>query len=254
MQPYTIHAFFMQKAGNRADEYEDAYAYTAQADENGDLWFAIADGATETSFSGEWARLLTSAYAEKRLTTITPDAIQPLSAEWEAKIAGQTAGAPLPWYAETKLIDGAASSLVGLHITASGGWKAIGAGDSCLFQVRGMQVVASFPLSQPDEFNSRPLLISTQKGYNTALAELQAEGEWLPGDMFYLMTDALAHWFLKRPTDYIPRLNSLGPRRFEKLIHYLRAEKLCKNDDVTFLRVRLNAPLGEAEGGNLAES
>jgi hypothetical protein len=234
MQPYTIHAFFMQKAGNRADEYEDAYAYTAQADENGDLWFAIADGATETSFSGEWARLLTSAYAEKRLTTITPDAIQPLSAEWEAKIAGQTAAAPLPWYAETKLIDGAASSLVGLHITASGGWKAIGAGDSCLFQVRGMQVVASFPLSQPDEF--------------------KAEGEWLPGDMFYLMTDALAHWFLKRPTDYIPRLNSLGPRRFEKLIHYLRAEKLCKNDDVTFLRVRLNAPLGEAEGGNLAES
>jgi hypothetical protein len=253
MQPYTIHAFFMQKAGNRADEYEDAYAYTAQADEQGDLWFAIADGATETSFSGEWARLLTSAYAEKRLTTITPETIQPLSAEWEAKIAGLTVAKPLAWYAETKLIDGAASSLIGLHLAASGAWRAIGAGDSCLFHVRGGQIIAAFPISQPEAFNSRPLLISTHKGFNNGLTEMQAEGTWLPGDAFYLMTDALAHCFLKKPGDYIGRLNTVGPRRFEKLIHWLRAEKLCKNDDVTFLRVRLNAPPGESQGGDLAE-
>ena len=45
---------FVPKHGNAEDEYEDAFAA-------GSKRFAIADGASESSFAAPWARLLTEA-------------------------------------------------------------------------------------------------------------------------------------------------------------------------------------------------
>ncbi|MGH7226717.1 MAG: hypothetical protein ACRELF_26170, partial [Gemmataceae bacterium] len=51
------HAFHVHKRGNAPDEYEDAFAGdTAKAR------FAIADGASESSFAAMWAQLLTEGF------------------------------------------------------------------------------------------------------------------------------------------------------------------------------------------------
>ena len=59
-------AYWLPKEGSREDEYEDAFAPAQAADDApSEFLCAVADGATETSFSGLWAQLLVEAYTGK---------------------------------------------------------------------------------------------------------------------------------------------------------------------------------------------
>jgi hypothetical protein len=61
-------AFWLPKAGNSDSEYEDAFFPRRLKRRNGRrLRFAVADGATETSFSGVWARLLVSSFVRRAI-------------------------------------------------------------------------------------------------------------------------------------------------------------------------------------------
>jgi hypothetical protein len=169
---------------------------------------------------------------------------------------GTGRGGPLPWYAEEKLRSGAFSSLLGLTIRCNSSaenivavtWEAMAIGDSCLFQVSNDNLVAAFPLDHSDDFNSRPILLSTNPADNEYLSEhiIFSEGTVEAGDTLYLMTDALACWFLKdseqggKPWE----IKRSSQEDFERWIAKLRKDKLIRNDDVTMLRVE---PLLEAE-------
>jgi hypothetical protein len=70
------------------------------------------------------------------------------------------------------------------------------------------------------------------------------DGTWQRGDSFYLMTDALACWFLRgveREEDPCATLDELAgkeePDPFGSLIAELRASGSIRNDDVTLLAV-----------------
>ena len=52
-------AWWAPKSGNTASEYEDAYAVKPEA-----LRFAVADGASETSFARQWAELLVEGFVQ----------------------------------------------------------------------------------------------------------------------------------------------------------------------------------------------
>ncbi|MDQ3816980.1 MAG: hypothetical protein M3362_04725, partial [Acidobacteriota bacterium] len=58
-------------------------------------------------------------------------------------------------------------------------------------------------------------------------------------DVFYLMTDALACWFLTEVENgNEPWMINRGPqKRFEKWINKLRANMKIRNDDVTMFRI-----------------
>lgn len=245
----TAHSFWMPKAGNRAEEYEDAFAHTP-LNEAGvpEFLCAVADGATETSFSGLWARLLTAAYVERRLVGIDPPAVARLAQDWQAEIAARTRDKPLPWYAEEKLQSGAFSSLVGLYLAPPRYWRAVAVGDSCLFQLRRGRIIRAFPLMQSADFNNRPALISTQADGNRALVPVVVEGEWRDEDCFLMMTDALAQFFLAQ-REQLSRLLWMPLRdkflrlrsqpAFADMVTRIRRERLCRNDDVTLVRVRV---------------
>lgn len=240
-------AFWLQKAGNAGDEYEDAFApIDPQAGDHAEFRCAVADGATETSFSGLWAQLLVDAYAGDGLAHIKPETIRPLAARWRAVIDERAASKPLPWYALEKLERGAFSSLLGLTLRANGAWRALCIGDSCLFHVRPQQAIRAFPYYQPEQFNNHPALIATRA--DAGISGLVARGSWLPGDQFLLMTDALAHFFLsQRHLREQIAAEGLDQAGFETLIGSARDERLCKNDDVTLLRI---TPMpGDGDGG-----
>jgi hypothetical protein len=244
--------FWMPKAGNTLAEYEDAFWPRYELiRESGPVRLAVADGATETSFSGLWARLLVSSFGRGRLMPDSfPAEIQRIRRVWRHAV-GQK---PLPWYAEEKLRSGAFSSLLGLTLLApeipvesTGEWQATAIGDSCLLQARHGALVCSFPFSHSDEFNSRPRLLSSLDGDDSAdLALANVSGRWQAGDSFYLMTDALAAWSLRRlesNDDVFERLNSLQIQTdFESLVEQLRSTRdgdgvpLLKNDDVSLVR------------------
>lgn len=242
-------SWWLPKRGNTAEEYEDAcWPRDLCSGPCAAFRCAVADGATETSFSGLWARLLVRAHGRGRLTPRgLPEALRPLQREWRRRVSAT----PLPWYAEQKADQGAYAALAGLTLTApcsgrGGGWHALAVGDSCVFQLRGGGLVATLPVACSADFTSRPALLSSDAAANEGLAgRLTAvSGEWAPGDTFYLMTDALAQWFLhniedgRRPSP-LPR----EPRAavFEEWIGDLRARGEIRNDDVTLVRVEVEA-------------
>lgn len=233
--------FHVPKAGNTEQEYEDAFWPVVDLDQKlQTLKYAIADGATETSFASAWAQLLVKAYCAGRFNhRLKSTALADLRQQWSTAVSSES----LPWYAEEKLRYGAFSSLLGVTLyqrrSGSAGWRAIAIGDSCLFHIHNDQVAAAFPLDRSEAFNSRPFLLSSigsreerrPKDFSTLSGDLQVD------DTLYLMTDALACWFLtlveagKEPW----KLKYTG--QFERWIKSLRGKKTLKNDDVTLVRI-----------------
>jgi hypothetical protein len=241
-------AFWLQKDGNSAEEYEDAFAVDQREMAPGlVLRLAIADGATETLFSGLWARLLADAYCNGELTTLRFDAsLASLQNEWSRQVGTNSE----TWYGERKASLGASSTFLGLSVSQESGdskqrgeWRAIAVGDSCLFQIRDNNLIAAFPNTKSSQFDSRPFLLSSNPQGNMPLSDAMANhrGSWEAGDEFFLMTDAVAQWFLaafeqgRSPWRDI-RGHATTEDEFVRWISNTRKQGSLRNDDVTLVR------------------
>ena len=110
-------ALWAPKAGNRSDEYEDAFwpqrTINRTVNRSGSFRFAVADGATETSFAGLWARRLVRAYGSGCFAGRNwQNQLRREQAAWYAEVLQK----PLPWYAEEKVHSGAFAALLGLEL------------------------------------------------------------------------------------------------------------------------------------------
>jgi hypothetical protein len=241
-----FHGFKLPKRGHTAEEYEDAYAAEPEVGR-----FAVADGASESSFAGMWAKLLVEGF-------VRPPKDVPLEGDWRAPLRQRWAEAvdakKLPWFAEEKREMGAFATFLGLTIKQAkagtgGRWQAISVGDSCLFQVRQDHLLEAFPLSKSQDFGTRPALIgSRETPAQVATAPGKIEwGRWNPGDRLFLMTDALAQWFLARHEAKLMPWHSIGKRLaepkgdavFAAYLEQQRDQQQLKNDDVTMLVIDL---------------
>jgi hypothetical protein len=244
----TCQARSLAKCGNAPEENDDAH-WCPRRSERPTFRCAVADGATEASFSGQWAKMLVEAYGRGRFSTHAPlRSIARLQRVWHAQVTSM----PLPWYAEEKLKMGAFSSLLGLSIHAATdglrapSWTAVSVGDSCLFQIRADRLLRSFPIARSDAFDNRPFLLASIAERNVGLSAHmeRAFGDWDAGDAFLLMTDALAAWFLraaeKEATPWIDLARAAQSEEcFAGFVSRLREDRLLRNDDVTFLCVMM---------------
>jgi len=239
-------AFWLPKAGNTEEEYEDAFWISEAGDSNLESFrCAVADGATEASFSASWAQLLVRAYCEGKFDQgLLEGAVKDLEAEWLKGVGSE----PLPWYAEQKLLSGAFSSLLGVTLqeniskSANGCsilWKATAVGDSCLFHVRDDRLIESFPIKHSGDFGSRPVLISSRQEFNHHLSTntLECEGDLEIDDSLYLMTDALACWFLSVVEQGGKPWKIKRWLQIDRWVNGLRRTKKIRNDDVTIVRI-----------------
>lgn len=165
----------------------------------------------------------------------------------------------MPWFAEERVRRGAFSTLLGLLLeaggvksSAGGRWTALAVGDTCLFQVRGAELITRFPIERSDEFGSHPLLICSNPDRNQVIWEqtdwIEKTGQWKIDDIFLLMTDALADWFLNQVargeqpwltlTEVTERTQLLSSY-FGEWIDEMRASKVMRNDDVTLLMIHM---------------
>lgn len=257
---FTLKTFWLHKAGNRPEEYEDAFfprykRPSQHIPRKRCPRFAVADGTTVGMLSGEWARLLVSLYCEPgtEQADIDDRFLQRAYHRWEEQKKAYLAdrerrNKPLMWFEEPGLAAGAFSTLLGLSLGTEEDrcLHAEAVGDSCLFQVRDDELLVKFPHDDPSQFNSSPPLLCSNPKNNGRLQEHVArlEGDWLPRDRFYLMTDALACWFLKevvaggKPWQHLDRIN--GQSAFEGLVNDLRESKQIRNDDVTLMHLRMS--------------
>lgn len=266
-----LETFWLPKNGACDSEYEDAFLPATESER--DLSFrlgqpmniAIADGATEASFSRDWAKDLTSAYVRdpcafyrKNARKQLPTLIGELGARLNSRIGELLRASDVPWYAEEKAQQGAFAALLGLTVweigndrSERGKWRAAAIGDCCLFHIRNRELLVSFPLENSAQFNNHPCLLSSRSDVNGALSEhhLEKSGTWQDGDEFLLMTDAMACWFLQRwelRSDPLELLDHVRDQHcFAKLIKQERGERLpdgtplLRNDDVTLTRCLL---------------
>lgn len=234
---------WLPKKGNSSEEYEDAASPVDPVDCVVDSFrCAVADGATETSFSGQWAKLLADGYVDgaERIG---------LKRQWMESVSTKE----LAWYAEQKAESGAYAALVGLQIMAGddngGTWECEALGDCCLVIVRKGKLVELFPLTQSEEFNSSPVLISSNledESEDNQVAVTKC-GAWENDDVIYLLSDAIARWTYKREEEHGDAANWLaGLKTQEQIDEFVDIQRtlldgfslpLMRNDDVTLLRL-----------------
>lgn len=248
--------FWLPKAGNHADEYEDAfkvrYPQRIGASSYGVARVAVSDGATESAFAREWANALTDVFAARppNLCGLTEDSLnswlEPAQARWRDDVPWDR----IPWHREAKARAGAFATLLGLTIGTSMdnsrqlSWQAVAVGDSCLFVVRDDRLLLSFPLYDATQFdNNPPLICSNPANANCLWKETYlARGECAAGDLFILASDALACWFLaqnadgKKPWDALMTLDS---SRWEVWVEEARRSGSMRNDDTTLVIIKV---------------
>jgi len=245
-----LRALHAPKEGNTEREYEDAFAAQKLAPASADgagppptsFTVAVSDGASSSVFAREWARLLVADFSRGPFPHSTGEAsarVAALGRAWREQVQN---GA-LPWYAEEKLTQGSHASLlvVTWDLTGRRTFSARALGDSCLFVVRGGERLChAFPVTRAADFGNHPRLLSTETATSvgdTPSPFVALDRPYEPGDRFFLMTDALAHWFLaaheagKKPWEIVP----LDRAAFPAWLQARRDDGSLKNDDVTLL-------------------
>jgi hypothetical protein len=240
--------YSLEKAGNREEENEDAGFPILHNGANlrvNEFSCALADGATQASFSKNWAEILV------RNTGSQPDVpknlmryISSAKSEWESEIEKKK----LSWPAEIKVRQGAFCTYLWFHLLEEDHkkdqqkWEAVGIGDSCLFHFRNTALLESFPLKKSDGFNNTPALISTNLSRNAGCRSPQLiNGSWQYGDDFLLATDALSAWMMKTredgQEDAYQLLKNRSESRFDfvRWVNALRNSGSIKNDDTTLI-------------------
>ena len=233
---------WLQKDGNASEDYEDAAYPLSTVDEDANSFTcAIADGATESSFSGLWASILVEGMAHG-------SELRQLREEFDQRVGKKV----LPWYAEEKLQSGAFAAVATLSLKEDGSgigkWESTAIGDCCVVHTRENALLTSFPMDRPESFNNSPILLcSAGASDEQSEALLTHSADWLPGDIFWLMTDALACWALKRLRDYNDAFEMLESLEeldsFKEFVAGQRAliddegRQYLKNDDVTLMRI-----------------
>ncbi|MEU4203681.1 hypothetical protein AB0B79_14555 [Streptomyces sp. NPDC039022] len=268
------------KYGSTEAECEDAVAVLPGCAHDdmlrGPLTAGVCDGATESALAKDWARLLSRAAAEQAMEC--PELLaggaaferfaSSAVARWEPWLAAYTRarvadGRPLKWYEHTKLAAGAYATLLTVRIDPEPGpgpaltpgpdacepaawrWRAAALGDSCLFQLRDDRLLQAFPVATPEEFGTAPDLFGSRNHDAGLLARRArfARGRCEPGDRLFLMTDALAAWFLTAADqDSAVRelLDFSGPDdldAFRTWLDGLRERRKLRNDDVAVVRI-----------------
>ncbi len=131
----------------------------------------------------------------------------------------------------------------------AGTWRAIAVGDSCLFQVRDDELITVGPLCRSDQFDNSPFLLGSKssKSIRRDAPHVSVHaGTWSRNDRFYLATDALAQWLLRRdeiglsPWIMLRELGDDDTLPFDELVAEMRLEHDLHNDDTTLLRVEVS--------------
>lgn len=276
----TVRIKVIPKQGNSDDECEDSY-FVIPIDFFdkrcfGPIVAVISDGASESIFARVWSGIIAwraarRAYEVPEILTgpivSFRDFIIHLVDHWESWMAGYieqriAEGRPLRWYEGAKLASGAFATLLIIRLDygyaqrvheeqVDGFWHAAALGDSCAFQVRGDQVLSRFPIESSADFGISPNLLSSKAPPELVCQRTTfTQGTFRHGDDFFLMSDALAAWFLSTVEDTPPSelrgiLDQLrgfnrndSRSEFESWLCSLMANGALRNDDITFLHIR----------------
>lgn len=242
----SVKKFHRPKTGYQESEYEDAFAEDPEK-----RAFAVADGATESSFSGVWANALVSSFVENppSFEQNDRDAMRDILRIARNKWYDGVDWSSLPWFQKNKAVLGSYSTFLGLQMDFQGEQKkfrCITVGDSCMFHISGVKM-EPFPFSDYKDMNYTPRLMWSGHGFPIGpkkeidVPGLEVKyGKLKDGDMLLLATDAISKWMLQHKNEK-PWATIL--EKFDDLDTFvgdLIKNGEVKNDDVTMIFISLS--------------
>jgi hypothetical protein len=239
-----VRTLILPKAGLDRSECEDSIGARSSAQR-----FCIADGATESFDPRRWARLLTKHWVHSTRSLLTREELKPWLGALGERFQVHWTKRTLPWYAAEKARAGAFAAFLGLSFFGSGdsiSWQAIAIGDSCLIHTRGERMQFCFPISDLSQFGCHPILApSNQARLDAAMDQVVIkDGRARVGDVFLLLTDAIAAWYLQAlntsshlAQEFDACLAATNDHGLETLISRCREGGSLRNDDVAAIRI-----------------
>jgi hypothetical protein len=249
-------AFQVSKFANDPGSYDSIYDYSLEEQR-----FAIADSASESLYSRLWAKTLATglvATAPFQFLESEQDLVEwlePMQMAWKKIIEWEQS----PQIASNQVEVGSLSSLLGLQILEPEPvsplpgskpadeqmrWQAFAIGNNCLFQIRRNHLNAAFPISHSSEFASVQLISSTPNKNQQIWRQFhQCQDVCYETDVFLLMNDSLAQWFLiefeqgRKPWADLYHLQT--QEEFQNFVTELKNSGRLRSTDVTLLTFQI---------------
>ena len=213
------------------------------------LRFAISDGVTKSFFPNHWAEILVKEFVNSDGLTINHESlITKAQKKWRDKISEIIMKPDVKWYTRNAYNrgDSGLATFVGLQLNPKDKkWTTSALGDSFLFFIPESfsefdeKVVILPQKDRPIQFDNFPdYFDSIGTGHKGVRTEFQGV---LRDGTFYLMTDALAEWFLKEKEAAIEKIENLHKQiDFEKFVKEERSSKKLGNDDSAILIIKVS--------------
>ncbi len=235
-----------------AEDFSDCFDRYAINPENNR--FSIADGVSKSFFPGIWAELLVNTYvnAREEVNFNNAEILLKIQNEWLEKVKEIVNKPNQKYFVRNRFNQGgaAAATFVGLSFFKDNSnkykWEAYALGDSFLF------FIPDNSLDINEDFESKVNYLSSKKNLefdnypdffesrnDNHKGKIQRKEGQMQAGIFYLMTDALAEWFIKETESARGEIHSWKNQHdFEIRIEKLR-KSVMNNDDSAILVIRI---------------
>lgn len=235
----------MPKEAEKFSDCADRYSFDIRY-----CRFAISDGVSKSFFPKIWSEVLVQNWMEGLKDT--PTLISKSQENWLQKVTELVNNPNTKWYTENafNLREPGLATFIGLEFYLKNDrwyWQADAIGDSFLFFLpqhkRSLENVGSLSFSthSPEEdFDNFPDYLSS-RGDNHKGEVKKLSGARLCSGSFFLMTDALAEWFISDSSGAIEILNDINSQEeFENFVQSARRKDELANDDTSFLSIKVS--------------
>jgi hypothetical protein len=237
--------FTVPRIGDRLDENCDATATSNQHQA-----FAIADGASQSFNSGDWARLITTRWVASDQTIDIKTVAERCSSEWQELSTRSLDSLPPDSLIRKKMAEGSSATFGGIRsVRIDGGnfWEITIIGDILVVVTQRMaggtrSVLRTLPFSIGSKFGEgAPHQVTTDSPYVRSTVGIAIEKD-APGLEFVMMTDAVARCIFDKITrniniaDLLPFLLP-GQQSFTEWVTLQRTLDLLDDDDSTVLDI-----------------
>lgn len=206
--------------------------------------FAISDGVSKSFFPKVWSEILVRKYVGKK-DWVEDNFIDECQKDWQSKIDHIVSRPETRWFTKSQYNrnEPALATFVGLQfIESQQKWIAQALGDSFLFFIPENSNKIETKLSsktEPIKFDNFPDYLSSIGSSHKGEKKLIKAGKIQAGT-FYLMTDALAEWFLLNTEEAKQKLDNIqNQQQFLVTIENERNAKKLNDDDSAVLIIEL---------------
>lgn len=240
----SIKGYITSKESELFYDCADRYAYNKSQNK-----FAISDGVSKSFFPKIWAHILVNKWVDSREFD-EAQYILDCQKDWLKQVTEIVNKADAKWFTKNAFNrkEPGLATFVGLRFYKKKKewfWKADALGDSFLFfvpkKIKDFTkecIVLSSKL-EPIVFDNFPDYLNSLG--NNHKGEKQLKENPLTSGTFYLMTDALAEWFLNEKDNAVSKISVWENQKdFERFVDEERHNKKLGNDDTAILTIKID--------------